>query len=104
MAVSTRARGTSNDARLRAAADDYNVALAVARADRAAPGPAPTNARAPADAPDPADAGIIACATSDATANRDIIADATAADDDACAGHSRADVSVDSDKTTSGSA
>ena len=63
------------------AANDYNVALAVVRADRADD--------TPADAPDPADAGIIACAT----------ADATAADDDACAGHS--DVSVD--KTTSGS-
>ena len=80
------ARGAPNVA---CAANDYNVALAVVRADRADD--------TPADAPDPADAGIIACATADATA--DIIAAATAAADDACAGHS--DVSVD--KTTSGS-
>ena len=80
---SNRACGAPNDAR---AANDYNVALAVARADRADD--------APADAPDPAAAGIIACATADATT-----ADAIAADDDARAGDS--DVSVD--KTTSGS-
>ena len=79
---SNRARGAPSDAR---AANDYNVALAVARADRADD--------APADAPDPADVGNIAFATADITA------DATAADDDARAGDS--DVSVD--KTTSGS-
>ena len=79
---SNRARGAPSDAR---AANDYNVALAVARADRADD--------APADAPDPADVGNIADATADITA------DATAADDDARAGDS--DVSVD--KTTSGS-
>ena len=64
VAVSNRARGASNDAG--AAADDYNVALAVARADSVAPAPAsapadaPAVARAdrvaPADAPVPADA------------------------------------------------
>ena len=76
------ARGAPSDAR---AANDYNVALAVARANRADD--------APADAPDPADVGNIAFATADITA------DATAADDDARAGDS--DVSVD--KTPSGS-
>ena len=81
---SNRARGAPSDAR---AANDYNVALAVARADRADD--------APADAPDPADVGNIAFATAAA----DITADATAADDDARAGDS--DVSVD--KTPSGS-
>jgi hypothetical protein len=64
VAVNNRARGASNDAG--AAADDYNVALAVARADSVAPAPAsapadaPAVARAdrvaPADAPVPADA------------------------------------------------
>ena len=64
VAVNNRARGDSNDAG--AAADDYNVALAVARADSVAPAPAtapadaPAVARAdrvaPADAPVPADA------------------------------------------------
>jgi len=81
---SNRARGAPSDAR---AANDYNVALAVARADRADD--------APADAPDPADVGNIAFATAEA----DITADATAADDDARAGDS--DVSVE--KTPSGS-
>ena len=50
VAVSNRARGASNDAG--AAADDYNVALAVARADRVAPADAPVPADAPTDAGD----------------------------------------------------
>jgi hypothetical protein len=57
VAVSNRARGASNDAG--AAADDYNVALAVARADRVAPGPASAPADAPADAPAPAPAPAV---------------------------------------------
>jgi hypothetical protein len=88
VAVNNRARGASNDAG--AAADDYNVALAVARADRAAPGPAPTNARAPADAPD-SDSSV---APAPAVAPAD-----APADDDACACDSDSSVA----KSSSGS-